>query len=172
MSWTAAIGTIGNIVGNIMEGPAKAEAAMQSRHQAKREWNEKLRIQREREAAYKNLIAKGGVDQTTGEQQFVGETGAAVPEMQAARDAVLSGRAEGLNQAQAQLSSDLVKGGVRGGQAANQLRRQSGQMGIETQRMLDQMALDDAQRRQQERSQYYSGKAARGQAATYTQPTF
>jgi len=146
-------GMIGNTIGGIInKGPGggndpSAAIAANNRAQAVAQ-----------KQAYDELIARGQGQFDTGETQFLKEANQAPPEMLAAQQALQNKTSAGYNELQAGLS----KGGVRGGQAATQLRRGAGDL----QQQLDTMAFQEAQQRQQAKLGYFGNKAQTGQRAT------
>jgi hypothetical protein len=133
---------------------------------------DQMEMFKKRKAAYDAAQARGGQQQQAGEASFLNETGAPLAELGQAKQDVLSGGAEGLNQASGQMAANLATGGVRGGQAATQMRRGIGQMGTDTQRQINEMAVNDAQSRRQMRGGFFGQKASAGQQANLAMPGF
>lgn len=145
-------GALGQGIGGIIGGnrgnqdPAQAMAA-----------NERAKAEAQRQA-YDEMMKNAQGQFQTGENQFLQEANQAPPEFQAAQDALKNKTAEGYGQ----LKTGLAQQGVRGGQAATQLRRGAGDL----QQQLDQMAFQEAQGRQQAKLGYFGNKAQTGQRGT------
>jgi hypothetical protein len=129
------------------------------------QFEEQKRVQRAREEAYGGMLGRAGEFQRAGEAEFMGEMGAAVPELEQARQDILSGEAEALQRGAGQMRAGFSQMGLRGGQAATQLRRGIGEMGIGAARDINVMALQEAQQRQAMRAAYQRQKAMAGQTA-------
>lgn len=125
-----------------------------------------------RQEAYSALIGRGKEQMGQGEQQFLTESGQPLAELTAAKQAALAGGGEAIQQAGREMATQNALGGVRGGQATLLQNRGMGQMATEQQRNLDNMALDEANRRREMRGQYFGNKARAGQTANLASPTF
>lgn len=134
---------------------AQKQAAMAKLQQRAKEF-------RTRELLDRELRGAGELVGARGEEGLMKETGQALPELQAAQQAAAAQGTEGQQQASAQLRADLAKSGVRGGQAGQLMARQSGQMGINMQRQLDEMALREAEKRRQMRGDFFARKGTMG----------
>jgi hypothetical protein len=108
--------------------------------------------------AYQGIMGKSA----EGESQFMNETGKAPTELETAKNDILTGNAKALNQGASEMQANLAQEGVRGGQAATQLRRGVGEMATGAQNNLNTMALTDAQEREKQRAAYLSAKGSAG----------
>lgn len=119
-----------------------------------------------RQKAYEDAIKRGEVQMGQGEKGFMSSVDTASPELGQLKQDILSGRSEAINTAGREMQSKLAQGGVRGGQAATLLNRGVGQMGIESQRDINQLMGTEAMQREAEKRAYLAAKAQRGQTAT------
>lgn len=95
----------------------------------------------------------------TGEEQFLTETGEALPELQQSMEDIRAGATEEQQRAGQQLETALARQGVRGGQAATLQSRGIGQTNVDLSRMINEMALKEASRRRDIRAPYFAQKA-------------
>lgn len=149
-----------------------AGAARGSASEAKRAAEEEQRRYEARKAAYQDMINRSKGDFTTGEQAFTQEATTALPELQTMEQQAATLGSQALQDTAGQMQLGLAQQGLRGGQAATQLRRGLGEVGKGTQQNINKMKFDEANQRAGERRQYQSGKAARGQQSSYTPPNF
>ena len=84
------------------------------------------------------------------------------PEVAQARKDALTGQAAGLQQASGQMQAALAQQGVRGGQAATQLRRGLGEMGSSTTMDINRQQADEAMRKRALMQQYQMQKGLMG----------
>lgn len=165
-------GGMGNLISSLINmggSMAGAGATAASSRESRRAAEERQKALKE---AYDAIIQRGQTDFGAGEQGFLQEAGQATPELQQMKQDILSGQAESLGQAGGEMQAQLARTGMRGGQASQALKRGIGQMGIQGQRDINQLIGGEAMQRAAERRAYQSAKAARGQSATYTTPTF
>ena len=125
-----------------------------------------------RKKAYEKAQQSGGKQMQEGEQQFLGETSAPLAELATAQQSALASGGKAIQQASGQIAANQAAGGVRGGQASTQMRRAVGEMAGQQQQNLDQMALDEANRRRELRTGLFGQKQARGQTANLAMPGF
>jgi len=125
-----------------------------------------------RRAAYEKMLGTG-VGQMGAGEQAISQLGIAAPkELQQMKQDILSGSAESLQQGVGQLQAGLAQQGIRGGQAATQLRRGIGEMGIGAQKDINQLLGNEAMQRQAQLMAYQQAKALGGQKATLTPATY
>jgi hypothetical protein len=157
----------GNILGGIATGIGTSSAAKQaaaaSRYGAdmqnkiaERELNARLN-------AYNSMLGTAGGLASSGEQAFLQESSQTAPEVQQRQLDILGGQAEDLNNYNQQLQSSLAQQGLRGGQAANQLKRGIGEQAQTATRDINQLLSQDAMQRQSQRMAYQQQKAQIGQ---------
>ncbi len=119
-----------------------------------------------RKKAYNEAITRAGGQMQEGESAFLDAADTASPELAGIKADILKGNAESINQANAQLEADLAQSGVRGGQAATQLRHNAAQMSEQAQRDINQLIGSEAMQREAEKRAYLAAKAKAGQAGT------
>lgn len=150
------IGAVGGAVYGYFKGKKKAKAKEAA---AKKALAEKQ--------AYANFLKGLGQEYSSelgsqfeaGEKQFLGETGQALPELQAYAQDVRRGATEEQEAARRQMETDLARSGVRGGQAATLQARGIGKMGTDLSRAINEMALKEAETRRGYRAPYFGQKA-------------
>ena len=178
------LSTVANLIGGKAQAKAQQKQLQQqqgfeagqaglSREEQAREFNASNALQTSqfeqnkalseaRKAAYQNMINAGSTQQQQGENQLMSETSNAPPELLQAEQDIQNRTAEGIQAGQNQMQANLAQQGVRGGQAATQLRRGVGEMAIGGMRDVNQMKADDAARRQSLRAAYLASKASQG----------
>jgi len=114
---------------------------------------------RKRKGYFDEAMGRANAMAGAGEQSFLGETGAPLAELGAARQDMLTGNAAALNQGAGQMGANLARQGSRGGQAATLMNRGTGQMANDANSQINQMAIDEASQRRQMRGGYFAGKA-------------
>jgi len=116
--------------------------------------------------AYNESIARGESQMGEGESSLMASLDEANPELAQQEADLRSGNAKALQDTTGQISSNLARQGVRGGQAATLLGRSVGEMGTTAQKDINQMKFQDADTRAAQKRAYLASKAGRGQAAT------
>jgi len=116
---------------------------------------------------YQKRLSTGQATGEAGERQLLSATGQAPPELAALQSQILAGATPAQGMQDRRTSLALRESGVRGPEAGLERSRQSGINTREMQRMFSQYALQDAQRRQGQRSGYFGQKALAGQQAAY-----
>ena len=119
-----------------------------------------------RKMAYENALKQGGEQMSAGESGFMSEANTASPELAQMKKDILSGESESLNKAGNEMNANLSAQGVRGGQAATQLKGGLGEMGVYATRDINQMIGSEGMQREAEKRAYLAAKAGRGQTAT------
>jgi len=114
-----------------------------------------METQAARQKAYENALAAGGGT----EQQFLSASETASPELAQLKSDILAGKSEALGQAGQQMQSSMAQEGVRGGQAATQLRRGVGEMGTQAQRDINQLIGTEGMQRESEKRAYLAALA-------------
>lgn len=109
---------------------------------------------------------------TGGEAGFNAAVGEQLPELEQAAQDILKQGAQGLQQGAGQLGAELEKGGIRGGQAATQLRRGIGSMAEDTQMDINRLKYEDAAKRAAEKRAYEASKASQGRAGLMQQAAY
>jgi hypothetical protein len=125
-----------------------------------------------RQKAYGGAIGAGRQMAGAGEKAFTREANTALPELAQLKADIQNQTAAGLQEASGQMGAELAKQGVRGGQAATQMARGVGQMGITANQNINQLIADEARQRQAQRMAFQSAKAQQGQAAQTAMPAF
>jgi len=167
--WTSKIFDLG---ANMMQGGANAatsrNAAREEKSRYTRQVEEQERIQAAREAAYANVQKNAGEQFKTGEAGFLQEASTNAPEIAQMKADVAAGATEGQQIAAGNLGAQLQKTGTRGPQAAMIQAEQSGKMGADLNKDINQYAMEQLRARRG----YQEAKAGRGQAGTLTQAAF
>lgn len=114
--------------------------------------------------AYQESLGRGASQMGAGEEalNLLNKTPEELMQMKAD---IASGNAETLQQGSGQLAANLASQGVRGAQAATQMRRGIGEMATNATRDVNTLIGQDAQNRQAQLMAYQAAKAARGQGA-------
>lgn len=176
MGWGEAAGGAMSIGASIIGArSAKKEAAKQRAFEAQQAEAQRALTREQfgaRKAAYEEALGRAGTMASTGEQAFLDESAKSPEELEAMRQQILSGQSETLQKGAGQLSAELSKGGMRGGQAMTQMRRGIGEMTTEGLKDITQLETEDALRRAAERRAYLQAKAQTGQAGAVQQGTF
>ena len=163
-------GAIGELAMKAIPSIMGAQATGASSNRAYSMNKKQLRWEKEKEryrqAAYEDMKKQGQTQFGAGEQQFLSETDQPLAELENARSSMRAGTAESMQDASGQMKSNIEAMGGRGGQGITLLNRGIGQMGVEGQRGLDQMALQEAEQRRQMRGGYMGQKAQMGQQAS------
>jgi len=146
----------GNLAGGIASGIMASKAAKQAAEAAK--WQTKQRID-----AYNKMLGRAGDIASQGETSFLQESGSTSPEVELRKQEILSGQAEDLANYNQQLQSSLAQQGLRGGQAATQLRRGIGEQAQTASRNINELLAQDAMQRKAQRMAYQQQKAQIGQ---------
>ena len=121
-------------------------------------------------ADYGSLIGRGQTDARSAEQQFMDETSKALPEVSALQESVRRNALPEQQEAMNQFRTTLNQNGVRGGQAATLLNRATGQLNRGLSQDVNQIALDEASKRQAARTGFLTNKAGTGQKAALSSP--
>lgn len=192
----------GNIGGSIIGGKANKKAAKQAAAQAAADRAENARqfglsqaLERDqmaqqgsqfgqtladkqkmdalRREAYQGSLLGGQQQMAGGESQLMGETAAGLsPELQQMQADIQAGTTQDIARGTGEMQAGLAQQGVRGGQAATQLRRGVGEMRAAGQEGVNRMAFEDAQNKKAIRTAYLQNKAATGQRAALSPATF
>ena len=126
-----------------------------------------------RKQAFEQMQATGGTQMAGGEGQLMSETASGLsPELQQMQQDIAAGTTEGIARGTGEMQAGLAQQGVRGGQAATQLRRGVGEMRTAGMRDVNALAAEDAQRKQAIRAAYLQNKALTGQQATLSPATY
>ena len=128
--------------------------------------------------AYRGAYQRGLGEYGAGEEQLAGRFEQAPEELEILRQQALTGQAEELQQGARQLQSGLAAAGVRGGQAATQMRRGIGEMTEAASRDIQGLMAGEAIDRAAQQRQYdIASQMARQQfllspeSARYSQQT-
>jgi len=113
--------------------------------------------------ALQDLLRRATGAQQTGEEAFLGETAAALPELAQVRKDILAGATPTQQRQTSQAKLALRQEGARGPQAALALLKSQKGLQTDLQSQLNRLALGEAERRRGQRAQFFAGKAARGQ---------
>lgn len=122
--------------------------------------------------AYYDMKAKGGEVSGAGEGAFMSSVNTPSAQLEQQEQDILTGQAKSMNQASGRIQADLAQQGVRGGQAATQLRRGIGEMGIQGQKDINKLRYEDEQRRQSQLRAYQASKAQAGYGAQLRPASF
>jgi len=172
MGWWAAIPAIVSAASSLVSQQSGANAAAQQAKAQQEQLDAENERQSRREDAYNALIGRGTKDFGEGETQFLSTYEKAPTELEQVKKDILSGGTAAMKAGSTQMQSDLASQGVRGGQASTLLARGAGEMTRGVQSDVDKQVLSEALERRQAKGGYFGQKAQRGQAATYTAPTF
>jgi len=123
---------------------------------------EQERVNKARETAYGEVMGKAGTAATEGEAGLTAATGQPLPELEQARQDLLQGQSESMSKGVSQLGANLAMQGVRGGQAATLLNRGTGDITRGVTKDINQMALEDAEKRRAANIAYQQQKALSG----------
>jgi hypothetical protein len=192
----------GNIGGGIMAGKANKKAAKQAAAQAAADRAENARqfgltqqLERDqmaqqgsqfgqtladkqqmdaaRRQAFQNSLSAGGQQMAGGEAQLMEETQAGLsPELQQMQSDIQAGTTQDIARGTGEMQANLAQQGVRGGQAATQLRRGVGEMRAAGMEGTNRMAFEDASNKKAIRTAYMQNKALTGQRAALSPATF
>lgn len=105
------------------------------------------------------------------EPQFLTEANTQLPELQQMQKDISQQSSEAQRQNRAQVQNELAEQGVRGGQAATLSNRATGELNRNLQRDYNQLAYDEAGKRQSSRLNYFGEKAMspyKGLVSAYT----
>ena len=127
--------------------------------------------QASRQKAYYDMIEKGKTAGAAGEGALMASLNAPSAQLANVEQDILSGQSESMQQASSQMQANLAQQGVRGGQAATQLRRGTGEIGASALKDITQLKYKDEQRREASKRAYLSAKAGAGTSAQY-QPAY
>ena len=167
MAFLPVLAGIGSALGGYFGGEAQAGAAREAAERSERlgmaQLEEQKRQAKLREEAYKQALEKAGGMAAGGEEMFLSEAGKSPAELEAMRQNILSGEAEALQAGAGQLQAGLAQQGVRGGQAATQLKRGIGEMATTAQRDITGLMGQEAMQRAAEKRAYAQQKAFLGQ---------
>lgn len=133
------------------------------------QFGEAQRISALREQAYSDMLGAGKSQMAGGEEQFMAETAPGIPsELADVQKDIAAGTTEGIQRGTSEMQAAMAQQGVRGGQAATQLRRGIGEMRTKGMMDINQLSYDAANRKRAAREAYLSSKALTGQRATLT----
>jgi hypothetical protein len=105
-------------------------------------------------SSYQKALERAGLTGTRAGEEFMREAGTTAPELEQLKRDIRERGTETMQDVAKQTAARLAAGGVRGGQAATQMRRGIGEVGKATQRDLNAIIAQDALRRQAERMAY------------------
>uniref|UniRef100_A0A6M3IZ67 Uncharacterized protein n=1 Tax=viral metagenome TaxID=1070528 RepID=A0A6M3IZ67_9ZZZZ len=169
----AFLDTIGNVASSFLgaSGAAKAakEQAAASRYSTDVQaglQREQTQLQREQEAArlkaYQNMLDRAGDISASGEAALYETASKSPEELQQMKQDLLSGTSEELGMLRGEMGAGLAQQGIRGGQAATQMRRGLGEYTTSATRDINQLMAEDAQRRQAALLAYQNAKGMAG----------
>jgi len=153
---TAGTNVLGGILG--ATGAAKAQ-----KHVAQAQIKQRQRELEARQKSYQEMLNRARGFQAGGEQEFMETLSAAPEELGALERDIAAGGTEAMEAARGQIQAGLAQQGVRGGQAATQLRRGVGELGIGAQRDITKLKAEDALRRKAQQAAYQQAKTLAGQ---------
>lgn len=107
-------------------------------------------------------IARGQALMQQGESQLMSVYDTPLQELQQMKRDIAEGNTEAQQQQRRQTNLSLAQQGVRGGQAATLSNRASGELSKNLNRDLNQLTLDEAQRRRDAKANYLTNKATTG----------
>ena len=161
---------IGNVASGVLGASGQAKASRAAAEASRYGTDVNAALAREnaeaRRRAYEEIVGRGQYQLGQGESAFEQEAAAAPEELTMLKEDILAGNTESLQQGKEELATALAQQGVRGGQAATQLRRGVGEMATGAQRDINQLMGQEAMDRQAQRLAYQKSKALGGQAAT------
>lgn len=152
----AILGGAGALLGGIASGIGSSSAAKTSAAQSK--WQTEQRLK-----AYNQMLGRAGGLASAGETGFLNEANSMAPEVLQRQQDIMSGQAEDLSNYNQQLQASLAQQGLRGGQAAIQLKRGIGEQAKSASQDINQLLAQDAMQRQAQRMAYQQQKAQIGQ---------
>lgn len=165
-----ASGIGGYLGGRQQRAGAEAQAASQTREgianrQLTREQTALLEAIQQRQRQAEGIASPQVFGELQGaagqqEQRLTDLFGQAPPELQTLKQDILSGQSEQLQAGSRELESQLAQAGVRGGQAATQLRRGTGEMTQDATRDINRIMAQEAIGRQQSETGYRSQLAS------------
>jgi len=121
--------------------------------------------------AYYDTIAKGGQLAAEGEGGLMASLNTPSTTLANVEKDILSGQSEAMQNATGQIGANLAQQGVRGGQAATQLRRGVGHISKDALSEITQLKHQDEMRREAAKRAYLASKAQMGTQAQY-QPAY
>jgi hypothetical protein len=142
-----AIGVAGNLLGD----KNKTDAATIARQR--------------QQQAYQEALARGKTMGEEGEKQFLDVANSDNPYLTQVGKDIKGQGTETMQDANRQMQAQLAQQGVRGGQAATQLARQSGKLAENIQSDLTQSQSQDLANKQAQKMAYFQSKSGRGQSA-------
>ena len=148
-----------NALSQVGQANASADEAARKRALQQQSFNEQKRLN---DQAYNT----GQSEMQQGESQLVAQNTGETPMINEARNAITRQGTAAQTQAAGQTNLALAQQGVRGGQSAITSAEQSGKLSQDLMDQLNQLAYQDATRKGQNLSNYYSSKATTGQGAT------
>jgi hypothetical protein len=143
------------------------ERALKEREMAESERMNKLRTE-----AYGGVLGRGAEMASSGEGAFNAAVNTPLSSLQKAKQDILSGSSEAMQQASGQMQANLAQQGVRGGQAATQLRRGIGTMGENAMTEINKMMMSEEDKRMSEKRAYEAAKAGKGLTSQVLAPTY
>ena len=170
----SAAGAVGTAVGgvkgasNLMGMFGDAGKASGAAYEAK----QKRKEARQKREDYLGMIKRASAMGAEGEEQFLGEYNQAPPELAGAREALLSGQSDTMQQASGEIGKNLAVGGVRGGQATTLQNRAVGGIANQGVQDIDMMQYEDALKRRSAKGGFFGQKGATGQSRSLTAPSY
>ena len=160
----------GQLGGSLIQAYAQEKAADEAGKKALTMSREQLAEQQRQfnvnNEAFESAKNTGENQFGTGEKDFLTAVNTASPELAQMEADIKAGTTQSMGEARGQIGAALAQQGVRGGQAAANMARQLGTMGIQEQRDINTMKGNEALQRQAELRAYMASKAKTGQTAT------
>lgn len=125
-----------------------------------------------RQKEYQDLVARGQLNADSGEAQFMSSTENAPEELAAYQEAFRNNALADQRRNASATNLALANQGVTGSQASILAARSSGENNREIEEKIRNLALQDAQARQAQRSSYASNKASQGRQAASSAPSY